>query len=409
MATTEYPLYPQTPGQRRRSPQVGVNGEQLDPAASPLTTATPSLDYGTQAQTPSLRDALVTNSLPQAAPTPGAAALTSEPNPWDNSSPTPTPAPTVTAPVATAGQPTSNTRTRGTSPYLAEIRALMKQAYGREPTEAEVNGWGNDIDPYYFARIKQAILNSPEAKAFAARGATPPATTTPSTNRNWAAEDYRDTNNIRAYFVSRGLTGDVLERVVNTWAQYRAMPWAEDTEYFFRRMAAEEALGGGGGGGYADAPNSPFTDEIRKILLDRIAKNSGPFDPDSDPGIKAAMSGATLTSNREMEALRHELAEQNYASGALTSSVPGQQTQQSRERAATGLGTLKGNLVMKEIDARRTDLTNLLQMAIASGDADLARKTQIALANLQAMLTREGFGWDWKRFEANTNAGIGSN
>ena len=238
----------------------------------------------------------------------------------------------------------------------------------------------------------------------------PPATNVDATD--WATQDYSNPATVEAYFRSRGVTPRPTSAAY--WAsKYNSPEFAGDRAYFFKRLSTAEEFGGGGGGGTpstggdAVAPNSPFTDEIRKILLERIANASRPFDPNA-PEISIPMEGARLENTRSQEAERRALGERLFAQGNTTSSTGGQMVQQSMERGAAGLAAMRGTLVSKENNARREDLTNLLQMAIASGDADLARKTQIALANLAAAVQREGMGFDWAKYQNNYND-IGDN
>lgn len=461
-------MYPQQPGAKRILPQVDASGNPVaDPSAAPAAMT----DYGTGSQgitAPPQQPGPMTPKTPQAPPTPSkymgydpfngngphvpsAPPSTTVPvpvHPDATSAPAAPatvpgtggfPAPTnetagkgltattpqgIAAPaaqgVAAPGQPAQTTFNAST-PYLSQIASVMQNAWGRAPTDAEVNQWGSNIDANYFAQIQQAILNSTEARAFAQShppGAPvnpAPATpaTTPTGGTDWSTGDW-DAARVSSYFASRGVTPN------GTSPDYWATQWnswgKSDPNYFLQRLSQAEEFGGGSGGGggggattpaagsTATAPTSAYTDQIRQLLLGRIAADSAPFDPNSDPGIQTAMGGAQQTADRTTAAERRALSERLFAGGDLTSSTTGQQIQQSAERNAGSLSTLKGNMILQEVDKRRTDLNSLLQQATASGDADLARQTQVALANLQAMLTREGYGWNWAQFQTQQNA-----
>lgn len=179
--------------------------------------------------------------------------------------------------------------------------------------------------------------------------------------------------------------------------------------------AGDAATGGaatGGGTGTAAvtaSPTSSFTDQLRALLLERLKAASGPVDENS-PEISSALSAARDESQRLSDRERTALAERLYAQGVgsggggLQSNALTQQIQQSAERNAGALSTLRANLIMNAYNQKRTELENDLQLAFASGDAESARAIQIQIANLQATVQRESIGAGLAINAANQNA-----
>jgi hypothetical protein len=65
---------------------------------------------------------------------------------------------------------------------------------------------------------------------------------------------------------------------------------------------------------------------------------------------------------------------------------------------------LRGNLIMNAYNQKNQELQSLLQMALASGDAQSAREVQMQIAQLQATINREGLGVTLAINSANQNA-----
>ena len=150
-----------------------------------------------------------------------------------------------------------------------------------------------------------------------------------------------------------------------------------------------------------------FTSQLRQILMARLAAAGKGVDP-NDPNIQEPLTAARNEATRGTEAERAKLAERAYAQGGLNTDVIGRQIQQSSERNAVGLGTLRANLITREIDSRKSELQNLLQMAFAAGDAEASREIQMQIAQLNAMLQREGLDVQREGLQV-SREGIGAN
>ncbi len=169
-----------------------------------------------------------------------------------------------------------------------------------------------------------------------------------------------------------------------------AGPAAQGSSY-----ASHSSSSSGGGGGANDA----YMAQLRQMVMDRLRAASQPVDENA-PGILDAVTAARNEGTRQGETERSALAERLYAQGdGLNTDALTRQIQQSGEKNAANIGGLRASLIMKEVDARRTDLREILQMALASGDAQAARDTQTKIAELDALVKREGYDLDAKKWE----------
>lgn len=158
-----------------------------------------------------------------------------------------------------------------------------------------------------------------------------------------------------------------------------------------------------GGGSAADAartlggaPSSGTSDylaQLRSMIMSRLQGLSGPIDENAT-GIAGAMEAARNEGTRAQELERAQLAERLYAQGGLNTEAVGRGIQQSNERNATSLGGLHSQLIMHIVDQRQSELKDLLQMALASGDSESARALQWEIAQLNALLSRERLNLD---------------
>jgi hypothetical protein len=191
--------------------------------------------------------------------------------------------------------------------------------------------------------------------------------------------------------------------------------FGNDQNYALQRMMQAEGAPEGGGSGPSSPAMppavSPFSAQVRAMLLDRMGKDSAPVN-DTDSNIAEPFAAANLTAQRGQQAERTALAERLAANGDTSGSLE-RGIQQSAERNAVGLGTFKGQLIQKEYAARRADLADAMNQALQSGDRETAYTLQMALAQLDAQLRREGYGVNLAEFGANqntaaSNAGTGA-
>lgn len=163
---------------------------------------------------------------------------------------------------------------------------------------------------------------------------------------------------------------------------------------------ASGSIGAGGAGGPA---NSAFSDQVRQILLGQLGGLTGPVTA-NDPAIKAEMDaqGATLERNRVQR--RAADAERAAMNGLLNG---GQSSGSFEQNIASGfedkgqqLTGIQAQLFTREIQSRRTQVAQLLNMAMQSGDAESARALQYQLALMDDALRRLGLQQQQSQFDS---------
>lgn len=148
--------------------------------------------------------------------------------------------------------------------------------------------------------------------------------------------------------------------------------------------------------------NQDFVTKIRSLLMQRLSAAGQPVN-ENDPSISAPLIAARDEATRGSDRERTALAEHLYADGGLNTDAISQKIQQSGEKNALGLGSLRATLITRELQSRRDDLKSLLQMAVQSGDAESAQAIQMQLAELDAQVKREGIGADMAKYAAYLN------
>lgn len=143
--------------------------------------------------------------------------------------------------------------------------------------------------------------------------------------------------------------------------------------------------------------------QVREFLLARLKEASAPVN-ETDQNIAAPLQAARDETSRATDTERTALAERLYAQGGgLNSNALTQGIQQSSERNAGQLSNLRASLITNEYNARRTQMTQLLSQALASGNTDAAQQIQVQIAALNAALQRESLGLNAAEFGATLN------
>lgn len=153
--------------------------------------------------------------------------------------------------------------------------------------------------------------------------------------------------------------------------------------------------------------NPEFTAQIRQLLMQRLQGDQGPVDENST-GIAQALTAARDETTRASDTERNKLAERLYATGGLNTDQITREIQQSGEKNAGALGTLRARLITQELSSRRDDMRSLLSMALQAGDSESARAIQLQLADLEAQLRRESLGVSLAEFGQQQNALAGN-
>lgn len=352
--TTQDPNDPAAIIRQRALAQAGGVSDPAAPVPSPAPS-TPSPTF-------------TTNTPPVTAPTAGTA-----PGPTSTSGTGAVGAPGTfpTTPASVAAQTTQNAIPPGTPGTFAP----------NSPNDP------NPSDPYMqLQAFLQGHAGDPQAGINAWMGASGKSTP--------GAQWYPDTQTIGlangTYLVAPGAGGN-----------------PSKTNWQVVQRGAETAPGAGSVNGAAlpQQPN-PFLDQIRAMLTQRLATDSQPVDP-NDANIAQPLSAASDQASRQTDQERKALAERLYASGGgdVDQAQLSQGIQQSAEKNALGLGSLKAQLITQALTAKRQDLSDAMQLAIASGDSDSARNISLQIAALNAELTREGIGANLAISTTNANTG----
>lgn len=207
----------------------------------------------------------------------------------------------------------------------------------------------------------------------------------------------------------------------NYWiGKFTSGAFGNDQEYALKRMMqAEGAPESGAPRASVSAPsaftatgasagqqqglwNQDFVTKIRSLLMQRLSAAGQPVN-ENDPSISAPLTAARDEATRGSDRERTALAENLYANGGLNTDAISQKIQQSGEKNALGLSSLRATLITRELQSRRDDLKSLLQMAVQSGDAESAQAIQMQLAELDAQVKREGIGADLAKYQAYLN------
>lgn len=133
--------------------------------------------------------------------------------------------------------------------------------------------------------------------------------------------------------------------------------------------------------------------QIRSMLLAQLQGLSTPID-ENDPTIRGEMTAQEQLAERVRRDRRAAMAERAAASG-LNSGGAGSGAFEADiasgfEDKKQGLAGLQAQLFGRELTSRRSQLANLLNMALSTGDAESARSLQMAIAQMDAELQRLG-------------------
>lgn len=295
----------------------------------------------------------------------------------------------------------NNTPTIGpaTDPHRQAVAAAYQQYLGRAMSDQDYQSWAGNNN------AAAEIANSPEARARGGGGSSAPQ---PGVSR----EQYRD-----AWMGSGAKSMDDLKRFV---AQYGGQiisdngtvrtPYGFDIDMLIGAKGAAAggsaasagwtSLGGGGGGAAPGAGGAPaggdgndFTSQVRKMLMDQLTKLSAPVTAE-DPTIANEMQAQSRVAERGRQDRRSASAEraamQGYLSGGASSGAFDADVASGYQDKTQGLQDLQGQLFTREITARRGQLSQMLQLAVQTGDAESTRALQLKIAEMDAALRRAG-------------------
>ena len=167
-------------------------------------------------------------------------------------------------------------------------------------------------------------------------------------------------------------------------------------------VAKTAAMGSGAPAPAAPAAN-PFLDQIRQLLLERMGQMKG--QPSINDPELAAQSGAYRRSQQragdnERAMLAERAAQNGLLNGGQSSGGFDTALQGVHERIGENTSAFDAGLVGNEVQARRAEMQQLLNMALQSGDAESARELSMALSKMDLEYRRQALSQQGSQFNA---------
>ena len=138
----------------------------------------------------------------------------------------------------------------------------------------------------------------------------------------------------------------------------------------------------------ASVRTPPITDEVTRILMQRLKDLQNPGDVQSDPIYQRAVRANQLGLMRGAERQRAALAERMAAGGTRSSGGFNVQTRGIYERAGESGAQFAGGLALDRLSAREAQLVEGIRLARAVGQDDIANQLELQRLNLQGELGR---------------------
>jgi hypothetical protein len=169
----------------------------------------------------------------------------------------------------------------------------------------------------------------------------------------------------------------------------------------------EESGGGGGVGGMAGGAGGGlgggnlFTDQVRQLLMSQLQGMSQPVSA-NDPAIAGELQSQERGAERDRQARRAASAERAAAQGLLqggaSSGAFDAEINAGFEDKANRMSDVRSQLFSREIQARRAQLAQLMNMALQSGDAEAARAIQLQLGQMDQQFRFANLGEQSRQF-----------
>lgn len=172
------------------------------------------------------------------------------------------------------------------------------------------------------------------------------------------------------------------------------------------------ASGGGvgtssGGMGGAAPATSDFQNQIRALLMQQMSGLSKPIDA-NDPTIQGEMQAQHATLDRNRQAQRASDAERMAFTGLNAGGAGSGAFDTANNAGFEQMGQaetgLQSQLFSRELTNRRQQMSQMLNMAMQSGDAESARALQMQIASMDAQLRK--LGLDQQQSQFNDSYGL---
>lgn len=219
-------------------------------------------------------------------------------------------------------------------------------------------------------------------------------------------------------------THEVLDMVFDTGGK-NGYGWTGKGSWSGSPDAAHTAADPGGGGGGLGAPaaaassaaagssgGSAFQDQLRQIILSQLGQLQQPSSI-NDPALKGQSDAYRVATERAAQQSRGALAERSAfnglnsggaGSGSMDTGILGINEQAGQHMAANDAG-----LVGAHDQQKRQSLMTLLNMALASGDAESVRALQMQLAQMDSQYKYASLGQNQSQFNDQLGFSMGRN
>ena len=165
-------------------------------------------------------------------------------------------------------------------------------------------------------------------------------------------------------------------------------------------MGAAAAAGAGAGGS--------FNDQVRQRLMQQMDQAGRPISAD-DPTIAGELQSQERGLERNRQDRRAAAAERGAAQGTLlggaSSGAFDAEVASGFEDKGAALSGIKAQLFGRELQGRRQQMSQMLQMAVQSGDNEQARALQLQLGQMDNEIRRYGISEGGRQFDR----GLGEN
>lgn len=157
--------------------------------------------------------------------------------------------------------------------------------------------------------------------------------------------------------------------------------------------------GGPSGQGGIGGPGGDLQSRLREELMRQMGLAGAPLDENA-LGIRQPFEAAQAAATRAQDRERTAMTERLYAQGggSVDQATLNRGIQQSAESNAMGLAGLKSGLIGNEIQSRRQQTSQALQLANAIGARDESNKLQRELAQLDEQFRRAQLGQQESQF-----------
>lgn len=136
------------------------------------------------------------------------------------------------------------------------------------------------------------------------------------------------------------------------------------------------------------AKTPPITDEVTKMLMQRLSELKNPADLDNDPIYQKAVRANQVALMRGADRQQKALAERSAAGGTRATGGFNVGVRGIQERAGEQGAAFSAGLAVDRLQAREAQLVEAIRLARAVGQDDIANQLEVQRLQLQSELGR---------------------